>query len=478
MNPTLRRRLRTLAGVAALTLAPSGVRGQEPAAGPPAVSDSLSATAADTLDVAEMRRQIDAITRQLEELQLGRELVVKADTSVQGLGPAASKVYRVQQGVSIGGYGEMLYENFAGQRQDDEPAGLEDRLDLLRAVLYTGYKFNDRLLFNSELEVEHANIENGGEVAIEFAYLDYRFSHHVGARAGLLLAPMGFLNELHEPPTFLGTERPETERRIIPSTWRENGVGLFGDAGGFAWRAYLINGFDAGGGAVEVEEDGISLASASEDGDDEGEEEQVEEGGFSEDGLGGGRQNGAQALAENWGGVGRLEYVGFPGLRVGGSLYLGDSGQGAEVDEQKIGAFTRIYEGHAEYRAHGFDLRGLVAVAQVDDVAELNELKGLVGDESIGERLVGWYLQGGYDVLRNLDTEEQLIPYVRWEELNTQDEVPGGFSADPANDRRIVSLGTAWKPIPNVAVKADYQIQENEADTGVNQLNAVVSYLF
>ncbi len=441
----------------ALSVASEPVRAQDASAAPPAVAPD-SVAAADTLDLAEMRRQIDAITRQLEELQLGRELVVEADTSVGGLGPAASKVYSVQQGVSIGGYGEMLYENFASKRQDNEPSDEDDRIDFLRAILYAGYKFNDHLLFNSELEVEHASIEDGGEVAIEFAYLDYRFSHSVGARAGLLLAPMGFLNELHEPPTFLGTERPETERQIIPSTWRENGVGLFGDAGGFTWRAYLINGFDASGGAVEGEEE--------------------VEGGFAAGGLRGGRQNGAEALADDWGGVGRLEYVGFPGLRVGGSLYLGNSGQGAELEGQTIGAFTQIYDAHAEYRAHGFDLRGLVAMARVDDVAELNELKGLVGDESIGEKLVGWYLQGGYDVLRGLETEQQLIPYVRWEELDTQDEVPAGFFADPANDRRIISLGAAWRPIPHVAVKADYQIRENEADTGVNQLNAVVSYLF
>jgi hypothetical protein len=475
MTVTFRRRLRALAGLAALTVTAGALVAQEPAG-----ADS-TARAADTLDVKEMRRQIDAITRQLEELQLGREVVVQADTTVLGLGPAASKVYKVQQGVSIGGYGEMLYENFASETQDDEPSGEEDRIDFLRAVLYTGYKFNDKLLFNSELEVEHASIEDGGEVAVEFAYLDYRFTPHVGARAGLLLSPMGFLNELHEPPTFLGTERPETERRIIPSTWRENGIGLFGDAGGFSWRGYVMNGFDAVGSLPEEEEDeeGVGLASAIEDGDgEEGEAAAEEEGGFSEAGLAGGRQNGADALSNDWGGVGRLEYVGFPGLRVGGSLYLGNSGQGVEEDGESVGAFTSIYEGHVEYRAHGFDLRGLVAVAQVDDVAQLNELKDLTGDESIGEQLVGWYLQGGYDVLRGIETEQQLIPYVRWEELNTQDDVPAGFSADPANDRRIVSLGMAWKPIANVAVKADYNIQENEADTGVNQLNAVVSYLF
>jgi hypothetical protein len=102
----------------------------------------------------------------------------------------------------------------------------------------------------------------------------------------------------------------------------------------------------------------------------------------------------------------------------------------------------------------------------------------LAGDASVGERLTGWYVQGGYDVLRRLGTSQQLLPYLRYEKLNTQDAVPDGFTANPANDRTIVSLGLAWKPLLNVALKADYQIHRNEADTGVNQVNLNLGYLF
>lgn len=412
-------------------------------------------TPADTVDLRELQRRIEAMTRELEELRLGRELVVEADTGLYGFGPAASKVYKVQQGVSIGGYGEMLYENFADEREDDVPSERSDRIDFLRAILYTGYKFNDWLLFNSELEFEHASTGKAGEVSVEFAYLDFLVGGDWGFRAGLLLPPMGFLNELHEPPTFLGTERPETERQIIPSTWRENGAGVFGQSGPIAWRAYVVNGFD-----------GAGAGTAS---------------GFSASGLRGGRSSGSEALAEDFAGVARVEYVGYEGLRIGTAAYLGGSGQDVAVPsrpDETIDARTLIWEGHAEYRARGFDLRALLAIATVDDVAELNEALELAGAESIGERLVGWYVQAGYDVLRGLETENQLLPYVRYEAIDTQDEVPEGFAADPANDRSILSLGAAWKPIPNVIVKADYQIHDNEADTGVDQLNAVVGFLF
>jgi hypothetical protein len=412
--------------------------------------------AQDSAALEELRRQIDIITRELEEMKLGQELVVEADTGLYGLGPAASKVYRVGQGVSIGGYGEMLYENFAREREDGSSSDKKDQFDFLRGVVYVGYKVDDRFLFNSEIEVEHASTSQAGSVSLELAYLDYLMSEPLGIRAGLLLVPMGFINEMHEPTTFLGTERPATELRIIPTTWRENGAGIFGQVGGFAYRAYAVNGLDGIG-------DGSSKAS-----------------GFSAEGLRGGRQKGSKAVAEDFGGAARLDYSGVLGLLVGTSFYAGNSGQGAmsTLDGSTIDALTLIWEGHAQYRAHGLDLRGLFALSRVDDVEKINAAKGLTGDESVGERLVGWYLQVGYDVLHKARTGHRLIPYARYERVNTQDQVPAGFSANPATDLSILAVGAAWQPITSLIVKADYLIQRNAADTGVNQLNLNVGYLF
>lgn len=410
----------------------------------------------DTVALAEIRRQIEIITREIEELKLGRDVVVEADTGGYGFGPAASKVYRVGQGVSIGGYGELLYEGFATQREDGQPSNRADRIDFLRAIVYVGYKFDDRFLFNSEIEFEHASTDQAGSVSVEFAYLDYLASDAVGLRAGLVLLPMGFINELHEPPTFLGTERPETERRIIPTTWRENGLGMFGDVAGFTFRGYLVNGLDAVGG-------GTSGAA-----------------GFDSQGLRGGRQKGSEAVAESWALVGRADYVGLLGLTVGTSLYAGDSGQGAlsPLDGSTIEARTLIWEGHVEYRARGLDLRALIALASVDDVEHINAAKELEGAASVGERQIGWYAQIGYDLLNNTRTAHRVLPYIRFERINTQEQVPVGFAADPANEMQIISLGAAWKPLTNIVLKADYQIRSNEANTGVDQTNISMGYLF
>lgn len=124
---------------------------------------------------------------------------------------------------TIGGYGEITYN---GYLKDSS----RNQADLKRLVLFFGHRFSDKLSFTSEVEVEHAVASSGdqGEVAIEQAYLDYAFNPALNLKAGLFLMPFGFLNRNHEPPVFYGVERNEVETRIIPSTWREGGIGLYG----------------------------------------------------------------------------------------------------------------------------------------------------------------------------------------------------------------------------------------------------------
>lgn len=396
----------------------------------------------DSADLARLKRQVEALTHEIEAMRLGDDVVVQADTSTFGLGPAASKVYRARPGVSIGGYGETLL-----QRNSKEST-----IDALRMILYAGYKFTPKILFNSEVEFEHASTEYGGSVSVEFAYIDYVALPQLGVRAGLVLVPMGLINELHEPPVFLGARRPLTETFILPSTWRENGLGIFGETRGFAYRAYVINGLDAVGGRFDETE------------------------GFSaNEGLRGGRQSGSKALIEHPAVVARADYISsaIPGVTVGGSAYTGNSIQKKDVAK----ASTSILEGHAQYRAKGFDLRALYATANVGNAQNLNQIHGFTGAESVGKELHGWYAQAGYDLLHGARTQ-QLIPYIRYEAINTQAAVPTGFAAALKNDRTVTTIGAMWKPITNIGVKADYQINDNQADTGVNQFNVSLGYLF
>lgn len=402
-----------------------------------------------TPELDEIRRQIEILAQEIETLRLREKDQARPDQTQHGLGAAASKVYRSAPGVSFGGYGEALYENFDSSRENGTASGKTDQFDLLRAVLYTGYKFNDRMLFNSELEVEHSTTKDGvGEVSMEFAYLDFMQRPELGWRAGLVLVPVGFINELHEPTAFLGAKRPDVERVILPATWREAGLGIFGEKGSFSWRGYLVTGLD------------------SED--------------FSASGIRNGRQGGAKAKAEDFALVGRLDWQPREGILVGGSIYSGDSAQGRTTPSgQSFAARVTIAELHTEARIRGLSLRGLFADGSLGDAAAVNQANGLTGSKSVGDEFKGWYLEGGYD-LGSIWSGRSLsvTPFARYEKFDTQASVPRGFLKNPALDTILLTLGVAWKPDPQIVIKAECQQYSNEADTGVDQVNVAIGYVF
>jgi thiamine biosynthesis lipoprotein ApbE len=411
----------------------------------------------DAPDNAELARRIEVLSGEVEDLKLG-EVAAPAGGSRFGLGPAASKVYGVGQGVSIGGYGETLYENFAGEREDGVEQFTPDQLDLLRAIVYVGYKFSDRLLFNSELEFEHATTGKRGSVSVEFAYLDYMVTPLFNLRGGMILPPMGFVNELHEPPTFLGARRPDVEQRILPSTWRANGIGAFGESeSGFAWRAYLCESFRGVANAGQ----GIAGFRAA-------------------DGVREARQSGSFSRVEDWGVTGLVEYR-RSGFRAGVSAFTGGAAQGdTTIAGEPFTGRTSLWEAHGEYQGRGLSLRALYARGTIDEAERFNERNGFTGNASVGSSLFGWYGEAGYDVLRLLapGSEWNLTPYLRYEQYDTQDEVPAGYARNPAHERTVLTAGAALFPHPQVVLKADYQWRTNEAETGIDQLNVALGYLF
>ncbi len=146
-------------------------------------------------DVKNLERKTDVLTQEVEKLRTNMSIPEEAKyKSAYGLGPAASKVYGAGKGLSIGGYGEGNYSAKVGDKGSSN-----DSADLERMVLYAGYKFTDRILFNSEIEFEHATTGEGseskGEVSVEFASLDFFIDPMANARAGLVLMPMGLVNQ-------------------------------------------------------------------------------------------------------------------------------------------------------------------------------------------------------------------------------------------------------------------------------------------
>lgn len=138
-------------------------------------------TQQDTL--RELMRRIDILTEEIEKAKLG-EVAERKYESHRGLGPAASQVYQLKKtGVSLAGYGEVTYQNFAKENDASLPSGKNDEIDYLRNIIYVGFRFSDRLVFNSEIEVEHGSTGKNGEVSMEFGYIEAQLGSAVAVRA-------------------------------------------------------------------------------------------------------------------------------------------------------------------------------------------------------------------------------------------------------------------------------------------------------
>ena len=382
----------------------------------------------------EQARKQDVLAEEVDKLRTSLTLpdfepLTMAD-SVYGLGPAASKIYGVEQGLSIGGYGEAFYRKDVSDKSRSD----RDTTDYLRFVLYTGYKFTDRIILNAELEFEHASTSTGGSVSVEFAYLDFLMWDWANFRAGMLLAPLGIVNELHEPVFFNGVERPEVERRIIPSTWRENGIGVFGELlPGLEYRVYAMNALKGvDGNSFKLKE---HLRST--------------------------RQKGGEALAEDIALAARIDYSPMLNAKFGASVYTGKTthDQQYALNDEMFdypGARLTIWDLHAMYSWQGLDLRALFAMSHLQNSDKLNEIGG---DGKIAKRMYGFYTEAAYDVMPWVlgDTEQQLSPFLRFSYIDQHAKMAGDWDAKGRYEHRIWTTGISYKPHPNVVLKVDYR---------------------
>jgi len=454
MNAAARSGLVGILTVLACGLAGSGWADEKSAPAPVSEPEPVSKSDA---KVEELEEKVDVLAEEMGRLKA--IFAVPEDlelTSFSGLGPAASKVYKRASGLSIGGYGEVRLRGHVNKGDNDS----DDIFDALRAVLYVGYKFNENWVVNSEIEFEHGGTGGDGSVSTEFLTIDYLYRDEVNARVGLLLIPMGFVNEIHEPTFFYGAERPEVERVILPSTWRENGAGIFGTISErIYYRAYAVNGF-------------------------KGED-------FTSSGLRGGRQKGSKAIANDFAFVMRVDVDVADGLLLGGSFYTGQTGQEQSVVSANAGgvevdlpdARLNLYEVHAQYKGYGLSLRALWTQAFLNEAGKLSRDTDQNLNAAIASRMKGFYVEAAYDVLPLIlpETKASLEPYFRFEKYDTQDRVQDaalGYTPDQSKDIDLYVAGLQFKPIPQVVFKVDYRRFNPNKGRGDDQIQGLVGYVF
>lgn len=340
--------------------------------------------------------------------------------------------------ISFHGYGELHY-NLPKTGSSVPKDSDYNQMDFHRMVWGLSYRLNDRISLHTEVDFEHA----AEEIELEFAYMDFLINEAINIRAGSMLMPVGSLNEFHEPPLFYSVERPYVETYIIPTTWMEGGAGIFGSLlPGLKYRLYLVSGLDASK--------------------------------FSDStGIRGGRGKVGEAPAEDLAWVGRLEYVGFPGLKVGSSFYTG--GANTIKDSDLDGAAVTIAEADVLYKVKGLELKGVYVTNRIDEADKISAKTTKV----IGSEHEGWYAEGAYHIMRHIApaSDHDLAIFARWEEFNTQKDVESG-SADPANDRQVATYGLAYYPHREVAVKVDFENWENEKGESGDRLNIGLAYMF
>ena len=348
--------------------------------------------------IQSQQAEIEALKKEQQETaQQAADADEKAEAAVVAVEEVDAKTAGVASWVdktTIGGYGELHYNNFEGE---------DNEIDLHRFVLFFGHEFTDSIRFFSEFEIEHDVAGDGqnGEVEVEQAYVEFDLSENMRAKGGVFLMPVGILNETHEPGTFYGVERNDVENIIIPSTWWEGGAALNGYfANGISWDLAISSGLEmptTGSNAFRVRS---------------------------------GRQKVSEATANDLSYTGRLKYTGIPGLELAGTVNYQSNATQSNNDGLNEGI---LYETHAIYNSGPFGLRALYARWNFNGSA----VSAAGADDQYG-----WYIEPSYKPW------EKVGLYTRYEKLD------GARDQDQFDQWEV---GANFWPHPDVVLKADYR---------------------
>ena len=355
---------------------------------------------------------------------LAAALLAAAPTAAQ---PAAPPPPPVERATALSGYMEFHF---------NKPELGDGQLDFHRFVLLVTHRFSDRIRFVGELELEHAlveGLEEAGELELEQAYVDFLLSRRFNVRAGMLLMPIGIINERHEPPIYYGVERPFVDTVIVPTTWFEVGAGVHGELGrGWRYRAFVTSPLDA------------SQFSA-------------------EEGIRGGLQKGSETNIGRAAVTGRLEYAGVRGLTVGASVWTGRSGF---AFRPRFEVPVTVTEADVRYSRDRLELRGQFAYVTIDNAADLNDALGrAIGvDPNVARALRGFYGEAGYRVISGASFGDVGV-FGRYENFDTQFRMPAGYLPLESLDRDAIVTGVTYWPDPDVAIKLDYSVVRSRSTT-------------
>jgi hypothetical protein len=343
------------------------------------------------------------------------------------LGPSPPQLDAFTRRTKVGAYGQV-------QLFVDGESKVTAQLPL--AALLVEHRPSDWVRIAAAIQVEDGNHAGMQQALVEAAPFQ-----PLGLRAGLLILPIGLGNLSPEPTSYLTVDRPLTDQLIVPSVWRELGIGIFGQlVPGLRYQGAVVSGLDGTGLSAEAP-------------------------------LWGTRGDGASIAAHDAAAVGRVELDDVPpGLIVGGGGYIGGASHGVAA---LSGLRVAVTEADLRYRNHGFDLRAEYARLYIINSYLVNDYFGLLGQSAVPARGRGYYFEAGYDLLHLAapDSGQELVMFAGYENVDPRSEMsrynynppaitgPGQLAPEaPSPAKGFVRGGIDYRPVPSVAVKLDVQI--------------------
>lgn len=369
----------------------------------------------------------------------------------------------------FGSYGEIVasFKDYGINRFQKEGSTKDHRntIAIPRFTLGFDYKFTPKWILGAEIEFEaggtgtavelegnengeyETEIEKGGEVALEQLHITRLIVPGLNVRAGHMVIPVGLTNAHHEPINFFGTTRPESQTVMIPSTWHETGIELFGTFGRghalFDYQLMVVAGLNANG--------------------------------FDRDTW---VASGKQGFFENDnftspGYVARLDWRGVKGLRTGVSFYYcRDTGSNSDKSET-YASFGRIplqiVTWDAQYRNSYLTARADLTYGHLGNTAAVNQRNGRLPGASPYSRLtpvaknaLSYGAEIGFDLGRTFSIAgcPTLMPFCRYDYSNPQKSVAKPYAADNRLEVSKWTVGADWFPLPNLVVKADWSTRQ------------------
>jgi hypothetical protein len=414
------------------------------------------------------------------------------DNGILGLTPSPVP------GLSIGAYGEVQFgwlQNPAAAGQWQLGADAARRL-----VLLPTYAITENIIFNAEIEFEHAGagFDNDdklhGTAEIEQLWVDFKISDPINWRApGVDLVPIGWINQHHEPTEFYSVLRPELYNGLIPSTWKVPATSIYGTIiDGLRYQVMLStaqedfgDAFDcrtdantvspwtpgsgtvpctAGGAAYFPGIDGLNALT------------------FSNPPLGDFRQ-----LSNSLAVSGRLDFtepVSIPGLAWSLSAYYTPNveprGAHGDLGNPLGNSSLAMFDAEFRYRVPntGWEFRGDGVYVTFGNPANLRANNDTDPTDNVGKSMYGVYGEVAYHIPLGtiLRSEWEAVPFYRYTYQNFQ---TGGFAGTDLNmptgagQMQIHNVGVAVFPSPQIVLKATYQKVINNAPGGANSDSAL-----